>query len=599
MREADIMATEVSREHAMQRPAETLRLSVAATAIAMHGVTPRTDPGTVASEMLRLNAQVRDGARAHLDYRAQPADFPATLRAVADPVHALRFDERTDDRRHGFGWHGEYDAASFSPSANRFPFNSLASAAAALRRGETTSVALTRHALALARHSASRLNAFVEIRAEDALAQAQRCDAEARAGHWRGPLHGIPLAHKDCFFREGQTMTVGARVTRAPLPGERTAHVLDRLDAAGAVSIGTLSLSEFVCGPTGQNPGFGDCANAWDPNRISGGSSSGSGVAVAAGIIYGALGSDTGGSTRLPAALNGLYGIKPTYGLVSRAGSFPRAFSLDTIGPLARTAGDCALLLSEVAGHDPADPSSSAMPVPDYAALLCAPSTRSARVGALLPVGGLDAEVQTAFDVFLRQVAQHYALRRDIPFATQETCYAMGDVLAKVEGATLHREWMSVQADRYSQAVFSRTEIGLHVPAARYLEALSVRARLLREFVEETMGDCDVLVCPTTPVTTPTREAADMEARDKVFGVVAALTRLTRAFNYLGVPVLNMPIGLDSHGMPIGVQLIGRPYGEARLFAMAAALAPALGWPHLAASAPTSPSAPPLTPLMP
>jgi len=236
----------------------------------------------------------------------------------------------------------------------------IAQVATALHEGAFSSEALTEAALDRARDRQPTLNAFIALRADEALAQARACDLERARGQWRGPLHGIPLAHKDCFERESAPMTVGSRVLDAQ-PGRRTATVLGRLAAAGAVDLGPLQLNEMVAGPTGQNPHFGDCGNSADPSRISGGSSSGSGTAVGAGLVFGSLGSDTGGSIRLPGSMNGLFALKPTYGRVSRAGCFPRAFSLDCVGPLARTAEDCALLLQAVAGADPADPSAAAI----------------------------------------------------------------------------------------------------------------------------------------------------------------------------------------------------------------------------------------------
>lgn len=450
-------------------------------------------------------------------------------------------------------------------------YASLAELAGALRRGETTAAALTEAALARAHAQQPAHNAFIEVRAERALAQARELDQEAAAGQWRGPLHGIPLAHKDCFDRDGLPMTVGG-IVKGDAPAQTDATVLARLDAAGAVDIGVLNLNEMVCGPTGQNPHHGDCCNAWDPQRTSGGSSSGSAVAVATGCVAASLGSDTGGSIRLPASMNGLFGLKPTYGRVSRAGSFPRAFSLDAIGPLARSAEDCAILLQAVAGHDPRDPTSLHAPVPDYVAGLEAGWTRSARVGVLRIDPPCDPGIESVFQAFLTDVSSAYTLTRDIAYPDLEASYVLGDVISKVEAATLHSHWMRERGESYSQAVFSRTEPGLHVPAVRYLEALSLRARVLDAFLDGPMQGQDVLVCPTVPVPVPLRTEADMEKPGSVFGVVAAITRLTRAFSYLGLPVLTLPIGLDANGMPVGAQLIGRPLGEARLLAMAHAL---------------------------
>lgn len=453
----------------------------------------------------------------------------------------------------------------------------IARMSAALRAGETGCRALAEAAIDRAAALQPLFNPFVAVLAERALARADALDAELRAGHWRGPLHGIPLAHKDCFERVGEPMTVGSAVID-PVPGQRDAAVLTRLEAAGAIDLGRLNLAEFVAGPTGQNPHLGDCRNAWDPERVSGGSSSGSGTAVALGIVAGSLGTDTGGSIRIPAAMNGLYGLKPTYGRVSRAGCFPRSHSLDTIGPLARTAEDCALILQAVAGADPGDPTALAAPVPDYAARL-ADASRGSRIG-LIEEGleDLEPSVAAAFATFRAAVADCFGAVEPRPFPALASCYALGDTVSKVDAATLHGAWMAERPERYSQAVFSRTEVGLHVPAPRYLEALALRARILQRVLDETFAGLDVLLCPTVPIPTPTRAEADMEQGERVFPVVAAITRLTRPFSYLGLPVLTVPAGLDANGMPVGAQLVGRPFGEARLLSIGARLAEAAGW---------------------
>lgn len=452
---------------------------------------------------------------------------------------------------------------------------SIAEIGARLRSGDTTSEALTVAALRRAQSDSAHLNAFIRIRAEQAIAQARDLDREAARGRWRGPLHGIPLAHKDCFEREGEAMSVGSQV-QMNLAARQTARPLRLLNAAGAVDLGALNLSEMVAGPTGQNPYFGDCRNALDPDRISGGSSSGSGTAVAARIVPGALGSDTGGSIRLPAAMQGIVGLKPTYGRVSRSGCFPRAFSLDCVGPMARSAQDCALLLAAIAGHDPQDSTSLAAPVPDYVAQLDHQAAGS-RVAAFETGLTLAPPVRNAFDRLIAIASSRFGSVATTSFVDLPQCYALGDLCAKAEAAAVHGAWMRTQPRSYSQAVYSRTEPGLHVPAVRYIEALSVRASMLRAFVQATLSAADVLILPAMPGEVPTREDVDIESHGRVFNVVAQLTALTRPFSYLGLPVLSMPIGVDTNGLPVGVQLVGRPLSEARLLAMAHALSGDLG----------------------
>ena len=457
---------------------------------------------------------------------------------------------------------------------------SITEVGARLRRKELSAEQLTRHALDRAVQTQPMLNAFIDIWADSAIAQAKQLDLEAASGKWRGPLHGIPLAHKDCFERQGLPMTVGSKVTGTDL-GRVTATALQRLNEAGAVDLGPLNMNEMVAGPTGQNPHFGDCRNSWDLDRISGGSSSGSGAAVGAGVIYGALASDTGGSTRLPASMNGLFGLKGTYGRVSRAGCFPRAFSLDCVGPIARSAQDCAVLLQVLAGWDPRDASSLEAPVPNYLSVL-ETAGRASRWAVLEGIAPYHPDITRGFESFIEVIQTRYGQVGRVQSNHIGTCYAMADVFSKVEAATLHGHWMRERRDLYSQAVFSRTEPGLHVPAVRYLEALQMRAKILHEFLHGTMQDLDVLICPTMPIPVPTHEEADVETPGKVFGVVTALTPLVRPFNYLGLPSLTMPIGVDHAGMPIGAQLVGRPFAEARLLSVAHQLSKDIAWDRLA-----------------
>jgi len=518
----------------------------------LHDVPSRTDPAILAAELERLNSAVRASA-GNLSPFVQPADYSRALLQERDPTNAAVSA-------------GSPAAAATAQAAGHL---TLAQAARQLASGEVSAEQLTAQAIARATECQPTLNAFIEIWADKAMAQARAADAERAQGKVRSPLHGIPLAHKDCFEIQGHAATIGSRA-RPAVQATGDARAIQRLNDAGAVTLGVLNLNEMVAGPTGQNPIFGDCCNALDPSRIAGGSSSGSGAAVASGAVFASLGSDTGGSIRLPASVHGLFGMKPTYGRISRSGCFPRAFSLDCAGPLARTAEDCAIVLQAVAGHDPEDPSSLDAAVPPYPALLDVAADKS-RV-AVMSLSGKDAcspEIAAVFADFAERAGRLFGAVREVGFPQLAACYAMGDIISKVEAATLHSQWMRTNSQAYSQAVYSRTEPGLHVPAARYLEATMVRARILREFLAGPMADADILLCPTIPVPVPLRADADMEKKGSVFGVVTEITRLTRPFSYLGLPVLTMPIGVDSNGMPVGAQLIGRPLAEARLLAFA------------------------------
>jgi aspartyl-tRNA(Asn)/glutamyl-tRNA(Gln) amidotransferase subunit A len=535
----------------------------------MHGVRSRSEDVSIDAEVNRLNASVRDLARGLLTAWDQPGDFAQVALRWAD-----RYQREAPAQTPAPGGHGLTGALeSQGVGRGSDPLSwTIPQMAAALQAQDLSVTELTQLAVGRARAVQDVHRPFIELQAEAALVRAHTLDQELASGRWRGLLHGIPLAHKDCFERLGRAPTVGSRATDLPVP-EQDAAALARLERAGTVDLGPLNLNEMVAGPTGHNPHFGDCCNALDPQRIGGGSSSGSGVAVALGVVAASLGSDTGGSIRIPAAVNGVVGLKPTYGRVSRAGCFPRAFSLDCIGPLARDVDSCQAVFDAIAGPDPADPSSLVQPGatgPEQAA--GDPGQTGAvptRLGLLQGWGTLAADVGAAFSAFLDRCDRSFGPLAQTGDVVMEPLYALGDTISKVEAAALHGQWMAQHAEDYSRAVYSRTEPGFHLPAVRYLEAIALRARLLDRFLTAAFSQADVLVYPCVPVPVPLRTEADMEQGSAVFSVVPQLTRLTRPFSYLGLPVLVIPIGLDGHGMPVAAQLVGKPFGEDRLFDVA------------------------------
>lgn len=521
----------------------------------MHGITSRTDSKILARDALRLNLEVSHATAAGISPFLQPAHFKSLLLKEADVLSVDQIKRLT--------------SANPSAYAERLDSPSLVETAKRLRTGEITCTELTQRAIDRALETQPSLNAFLEIWAGKALETAYLRDQELQAGQDRGLLHGIPLAHKDCFNIAGHTATIGSKARHDP-PSNDDAHVIECLNKSGAINLGTLNLSEMVAGPTGQNPIFGDCCNALDPTRISGGSSSGSGAAVASGAVFGSMGSDTGGSIRIPASVHGLFGLKPTYGRISRAGCFPRAYSVDCPGPLARSAQDCAALLQAVAGYDAADPSTLSSPVPGYLGLLDVAGLGS-RI-ATLSFGDDDqyaSDISQVFNGFISQTQERFGRVKQVIYPDVRRCNALSEVISKVEAAAVHGQWMRKNPQTYSQSVYTRTETGMHIPAVRYMESLIFRIEVLQSFLREHMHDVDLLICPTIPIPTPLRSEIDMERPSVTFETVAALTRLTRPFNYLGLPVLTMPIGQDINGMPVGAQIIGRPLAEARILSFA------------------------------
>ena len=454
----------------------------------------------------------------------------------------------------------------------------LAEAAAALRARRVSAVELLQAQIARARAVQPAINAFIRIDEEPAMAQARALDSEAARGHFRGPLHGVPMAHKDMFYRTGLVTTCGSAIRR-DVRADTTATALERLDAAGAIDFGTLNMAEFAYGPTGHNVHVGAARNPWNTAHITGGSSSGSGAAVAARATFGALGSDTGGSVRLPASLCGVTGLKVSYGRVSRAGAMPLSYSMDTVGPLARTALDCALMLQVLAGADPRDPTTPAQPVPDYAARLQQP-LGGLRVGVPNQFfhDDLDPVVARCIDE-ARKVLTSLGCRVipvDLPDMRAAEVAATHVIAA--EAATLHGNWLRTRPQDYSPQVRARLMRGLAVPASRYIDALRLRGELLQRFLSEVFNQVDVLHIPSLAIPTPTLAETDVGGGARMDRILALLTRLQRPLNFLGLPSIALPCGLTPNGMPVGMQLAGRPFAEDVILHLAHAFQQVTPW---------------------
>ena len=349
-----------------------------------------------------------------------------------------------------------------------------------------------------------------------------------------------------------------------------TASVLERLDQAGAITLGRLNMAEWAFGPTGHNVHTGDCANPWDTARITGGSSSGSGSAVAARLVYGALGSDTGGSVRLPAAFCGLVGVKPTQGRVPRDGAMPLSFSLDNIGPLCRTAEDAAIMLGAIAGATSKDSTCSNRRVPDYRAALEAPLA-GRRVGVILSgdlASGLTPVVAEAVEAAARVLGDEGAIISQAPAYDFSRLGALANLLMKSEAATIHGPMLREHPDGYSPQVRSRIEAGFFLPATRYLEAASIRGGIAREFIELMLASNDVLLAPMILSPAPTRATTNEQDPAQVPKLLAQITQCSRPVNYLGLPAVSVPCGFVE-GLPVAFQLVGRPFDESTLLSIA------------------------------
>ena len=454
--------------------------------------------------------------------------------------------------------------------------------ARALRERRVSCVAAMEAALERASAVQPKLNCFIGTNDGPALAQARLFDQEIGKGKLRGPLHGVPMAHKDMYYRKGVVSSCGSKILRERKAGE-TATALERLDAAGAIQFGVLNMAEFAFGPTGHNWHFGHCRNPWDPQRITGGSSSGSGVSVAARASFAALGSDTAGSIRLPAAFCGTSGFKPTYGRVSRAGAMPLSFSLDTVGPLARTVEDCALIVQAIAGPDARDATADARPVPDYVSLL-AKDIKGLRIGRPKQYfyDDCDPEIRAAMEASLEVFRRLGATVLDIDLPDMAAWNAAATMMISAEAAAVHGNWLRTRPQDYSPQARLRLEQGLALPAVSYLDALRLRGVALRQFCDEVLARVDMLHAPVVFFQTPTIAETDLGGRPEAAAMLARTTRLTRPGNFLGVPIVSVNAGATQAGMPIGMQLMGRPHDDATVLRAGHAFQQATEW-HLRA----------------
>jgi aspartyl-tRNA(Asn)/glutamyl-tRNA(Gln) amidotransferase subunit A len=415
-----------------------------------------------------------------------------------------------------------------------------------------------------------RLNAFMAIEKDEALAAADAADAALAKGGPRGVLHGVPLAHKDMYYDAGKVVTCGSKIRR-DFVATTTSTALQRLKDAGTVRLGSLQMAEFAYGPTGHNSHFGPVHNPWNVDHITGGSSSGSGAAVAARLTSAALGSDTGGSVRMPAHFCGVTGLKTTVGRVSRAGAMPLSQSLDTVGPLAQSAEDCALLLGLTAGADPEDPTAIAGSLPDYLAATKQPM-KGVTIGVptAFYVDDLDPEVAHVMDETIATLKREGAEITKVELPDQRQLASASQLVLAVEAAAFHKRWMIERPQDYGPQVLMRLQNGLSVPAISYLEAMRWRGPALSAYAAATAG-VDAVIAPVSPIAAPTIAESDVGNSPQADAVLPRITRFTRPVNYLGLPALSIPSGFTKGGLPVGMQLIGRSFDEATLLRIGAA----------------------------
>ena len=446
----------------------------------------------------------------------------------------------------------------------------LTAVAKAIADKEVSSHEATRSCLHRIAQWQPKLNAFMAIEAESALKAADEADVALAKGKNRGPLHGVPLAHKDMYYDAGKVSTCGSLIRR-DFVASTTSTALQRLKDAGSIRLGSLQMVEFAYGPTGHNFHHGAVHNPWKSGHITGGSSSGSGSAVAARLTFAALGSDTGGSIRMPAHFCGVTGLKVTWGRISRAGAMPLSQSLDTVGPLARTVEDCALLLGLMAGPDPEDPTASPAPVGDYMAATTA-SIKGLKIGVPTSfyVDELDADVARALDETIAVLKREGADIVKVELPDQRQLSAACQIVLATEAAAYHKRWLIERPQDYGPQVLMRLQNGFAIPAVLYLEAMRWRGPALAAHIAAT-SEVDAVLAPVAPVAAPTIAESDVGNSPNAEAVIQRLTRFTRPINYLGLPSLSIPSAFNAKGLPIGMQLVGRSFDEATLLTIGAA----------------------------
>ncbi len=445
--------------------------------------------------------------------------------------------------------------------AGELPFLGLVEAAALLRKKKVSPVELTRACLERIERLNPALHAFITVTADTALEQARAAEKEIARGRWRGPLHGVPIALKDLIDTAGVRTTAASAVFQERVPRE-DAEVVRRLKAAGAVLVGKLNLHEFAYGGSGVISHFGAARNPWNPAHITGGSSSGSAAAVAAGLCYAALGTDTAGSIRLPAACCGIVGLKASYGLVSARGVIPLAWSYDHVGPMARSVADCAAVLEAIAGYDAADVTSQPLPPADYpAALRARASTLRLGVAREFFFAGVEAGIGSAVEKAL-------AVLRGLVREVREVCVPVdADRTAMTaEAWAFHAPHVAEHPDLYHPETLRRIRTGSEVTAAAYLEKRRELERL-RRAAGTIFSGIDLVVTPTVAIPPPSfaeLEQNPQELRPREL----LLLRNTRPFNVLGLPTLSLPCGFTAGGLPVGLQIAGPAGGEAAALAL-------------------------------
>jgi aspartyl-tRNA(Asn)/glutamyl-tRNA(Gln) amidotransferase subunit A len=440
------------------------------------------------------------------------------------------------------------------------PYKTLRDATEAIQDGDVSSVELVSYFLKRIEKRNERTNSFLEVFKDEALREAEKADKSEKK---KGPLHGVPLAVKDLFDVKGHATTCGSRA-RAGHVASDSCFVVKKLLSAGAIILGKLNLHEFAFGPTSENETYGPVRNPFDLERIAGGSSGGSAAAVADGLCLGSLGTDTGGSIRIPASLCGVLGMKPTIGLVSRSGVFPLSSTLDNVGPLTNSVDDCALLLDAIAGYDPDDPLSVvSSPQSNFFSGYRHIEISQFKIGVTSSFSSLDREVEENFELVLDVIGKAFQVKRiDVPFAKYYKPIA--DLLMSCEASAVHDDMLRKKFEEYGSEVRPKIIAGSFFRANEYIQAQKIRNFLTTNLVN-IFSRIDLIIMPTTPITAPKIG----ERKTGLGDSNSLLGMLTRPFSLAGFPAISIPCGFDKKGLPFGLQIAGKALDDCFVLAFA------------------------------
>ena len=462
--------------------------------------------------------------------------------------------------------------------STEIPFLPATELSALIRSGDVSPVEAAEAYLDRIGQIDGKLNSYITVCRDEALAEAQQAEKEIAAGNYRGPMHGLPVAVKDQFYTKGIRTTGGSAILKDLVPNE-DATVVANLKAAGSVLLGKLNMSEYAMGDAFFHP-FGTPHNPWDLSRNPGTSSSGSGAATAAFLCATSLGEDTGGSIRGPASFCGLVGIRPSWGRVSRYGVLGASWSMDTVGPISRTTADCAMTLGAIAGYDPKDPSTWDVPVPDYLSMLTG-EIRGLKVGVIrerVDTEAVDPEVRDNVVQAIAVLGEMGADIQDVSIPLIVDSAAISNTIILTDAAGVHRQGIDEHLGEYDHNIQIRLLVGSIIPAQAHQKAVKLR-QVLRQQILDALEKVDVLVMPTSSIpASPIPTKAGIGSKQEVLDGLAGRRSFTAPFNVANTPALSINCGFTSQQLPVGFQIAGKPFDEGTLFRLAHAYEQATDW---------------------